>query len=285
MNAQRILGSGVAALVVLIVLAILTHDDGTTKPTGPTLPPTAAGELRAHVAQGNLTLDGPVKDAGEKKDIEQAAAKRFGGDNVVSRLQVVATADSAAWLGDVMKALPRKGSGFGTIDIISTKSSLTVSGRVPTSGAGHALLQAVSDESGRTAVDRLRIVGEEGTGGALQAAIDDAVKGRTVSFETGSAAITKSGQTVLRSLIKPLVAAGTERVVVGGYTDNVGDAKANLRLSRARAHSVVVWLEKKGVAKSRLVAKGYGEAKPIAPNSTEAGRRKNRRIEFTVLSG
>src|SRR4051794_21185517 len=74
MNAQRILGSGVAALVVLIVLAIVFHDDGKgTPPAGSTPPPTAAGVLRAHVAQGNLTLDGPVKDAGEKKDIEKAA--------------------------------------------------------------------------------------------------------------------------------------------------------------------------------------------------------------------
>jgi OmpA-OmpF porin, OOP family len=284
MTAQRILGSGAAALIVLIVLAILTHDDGKKTPPVTTLPPTAAGVLRAHVAQGNLTLDGPVRDANEKKDIEAAAADRFGGDNVLSRLQVVATADSAAWLADVMKALPRKGAGFQAIDIISTAKTLTVKGGVPTSGAGNALLEAVNEASSRQAVDKLSIVGE-GAGGTLQKSINDAVAGRTVAFESGSAAITKSGQTVLKSLLKPLIASGAERVVVGGYTDNVGDAKANLRLSKARAHSVVVWLEKHGVSKSRLVAKGYGEIKPIAPNTTDAGRRKNRRIEFTVLSG
>jgi OOP family OmpA-OmpF porin len=283
MTAQRILGSGAAALIVLIVLAILTHDDGKKSPPVTTLPPTAAGVLRAHVAAGNLTLDGPVRDANEKTDIESAAADRFGADNVLSRLQVVATADSAAWLAAVMKALPRKGAGFGPIDIISSKQTLTVEGNVPTAGAGHTLLEAVNHESGRTAVDRL-VIGE-GAGGTLQKAINDAIAGRTVAFESGSAAITKSGQTVLKSLLKPLIASGTERVGVGGYTDNVGDAKANLRLSRARAHSVVVWLEKHGVSKSRLVAKGYGEIQPIAPNTSEAGRRKNRRIEFTVLSG
>jgi OOP family OmpA-OmpF porin len=283
MTAQRILGSGAAALIVLIVLAIVTHDDGKSKPPA-TLPPTAAGVLRAHVLAGNLTLDGPVRDANEKKAIEAAAADRFGGDNVLSRLQVVPTADSAAWLADVMKALPRKGAGFGPVDIVSTKKALTVRGSVPTAGAGHALLAAVNAASGRTAADRLQIVGE-GTGGTLQKSINDAVAGHTVAFETGSAAITKAGQKVLKSLVKPLVASGPERVVVGGYTDNVGDPKANLRLSKARAHSVVVWLEKHGVSNSRLIAKGYGEIKPIAPNTTDAGRRKNRRIEFTVLSG
>ena len=52
-----------------------------------------------------------------------------------------------------------------------------------------------------------------------------------------------------------------------------------------RAHSVVVFLTKQGVAAKTLIAKGYGEAKPIASNKTAAGRSKNRRIEFTVLSG
>ncbi|MDX6539675.1 MAG: OmpA-OmpF porin, family [Gaiellales bacterium] len=283
MSARRILGGGAAALIVLIVLAILTHSESKKTPSS-TLPPTAAGVLRAHVAAGNLTLDGPVRDAGEKKDIEAAAAARFGGDNVLSRLQVVPTADSAAWFAPVMKSLPRKGAGFGAVDIVSTRKSLTVRGSVPSAAAGHTLLAAVDAESGRKAVDKLQIIGE-GAGGTLQKAINDAVAGRTVAFQTGSAAITKAGQNVLKSLIPPLVASGPERVVVGGHTDNVGDPKANLRLSRARAHSVVVWLEKHGVSPSRLVVKGYGETKPIAPNTTEAGRRKNRRIEFTVLSG
>ena len=48
---------------------------------------------------------------------------------------------------------------------------------------------------------------------------------------------------------------------------------------------MVVWLNGHGVAAKTLIAKGYGEAKPIASNSTAAGRTKNRRIEFTVLSG
>jgi OOP family OmpA-OmpF porin len=284
MSAQRILASGAAALLVLIVLAIVTHDDSSPGGSTTTLPPAAPGSLRVHVTAGNVTLDGPVRDAGEKRAIESAANDRFGQANVVSNLQVQSTAESAAWVATAMAALPRKDSGYGPIDVTATKTTLTVSGRVPTAAAGHTLLEAVQTASGRKAVDKLEIVGE-GAGGLLQKRIDDAVGGRTVSFETGSAAITKAGQTVLKALVKPLKAAGTARVVIGGYTDNVGDAKDNLRLSRARANSVKVFLVKRGVSAKRLVVKGYGETKPIAPNSTEAGRTKNRRIEFTVLSG
>ena len=72
--------------------------------------------------------------------------------------------------------------------------------------------------------------------------LDAALNGRTIAFNTGSAGITKAGQTVLKSLVAPLKAGGAARVVIGGYTDNVGEANANLRLSRARANSVKVFL-------------------------------------------
>ncbi len=285
MSAQRILAAGAAALLVLIVLAIVFHDDGSgTKVSPPSVPSAGAGVLRAHVAAGQITLDGGVKDADEHTAIAQAATDRFGGDNVLDRLHVAAGAESARWLATAIPALPRKDDGFGAIDVTSTKAALTVSGRVPTAAAGNALVKAVGDAAGRKVTGRLRVVGE-GAGGTLQANIDDAVNGRPIAFQTGSAAITKSGQNVLAAIVKPLKGAGSARVVVGGYTDNVGDDKANLRLSRARAHSVVVWLSGHGVAAKTLIAKGYGEAKPIASNSTAAGRTKNRRIEFTVLSG
>jgi OmpA-OmpF porin, OOP family len=284
MSAQRILASGAAALLVLIVLAIATHDDGSSGGSTTTLPPAAPGTLRVHVAAGNVTLDGPVRDAGEKRALESAAADRFGKANVVSNLQVQPTAESAAWLTTAMAALPRKGSGYGPVDVVVSKTTLIVRGRVPTAAAGHAILEAVQTASGRTAEDKLEIVGE-GAGGLLQKRIDNALAGRTIAFETGSAAITKAGQKVLASLVKPLQSGGSAKVVIGGYTDSVGDAKDNLRLSRARANSVKVWLTKHGVNAKRLVARGYGETKPTASNANEAGRRKNRRIEFTVLSG
>ena len=86
MSAQRILAGGASALLVLIVLAIAFHgdDSGPSKPST-TVPVTAPGVLRAHVAAGQLTLDGPVKDADELKTIDTAAADRFGKDNVAER--------------------------------------------------------------------------------------------------------------------------------------------------------------------------------------------------------
>lgn len=67
---------------------------------------------------------------------------------------------------------------------------------------------------------------------------------------------------------------------VQGHTDNVGSDDYNLRLSNARAASVMAWLTEHGVSAARLSAKGYGELQPVAENSTDAGRARNRRVEL-----
>ena len=72
-------------------------------------------------------------------------------------------------------------------------------------------------------------------------------------------------------------------IEVGGHTDSVGSNGSNQRLSESRASSVVRYLQDKGIGNDTMVAKGYGEEKPIADNSTQRGRWDNRRIEFKVL--
>jgi len=70
---------------------------------------------------------------------------------------------------------------------------------------------------------------------------------------------------------------------IAGYTDNTGNPADNVTLSQARAEAVRDALIKYGVSPDMLVAKGYGQADPIASNDTAEGRLKNRRIEYHVL--
>jgi outer membrane protein OmpA-like peptidoglycan-associated protein len=71
-------------------------------------------------------------------------------------------------------------------------------------------------------------------------------------------------------------------IKLGGYTDNVGDSKSNLKLSDDRAKAVMGELVKLGVAASRVKAEGYGDQFPVAANDTDAGRQQNRRIDIRV---
>lgn len=73
-----------------------------------------------------------------------------------------------------------------------------------------------------------------------------------------------------------------KRIEIQGHTDNTGSKEHNMELSQARAEAVRAFLIKAGVEPSRLEAKGYGQTKPIAPNINEAGRAKNRRVQFVI---
>ena len=70
---------------------------------------------------------------------------------------------------------------------------------------------------------------------------------------------------------------------VQGHTDDQGSDDYNLNLSQRRAETVVAYLGLFGIDTSRLVPKGYGESKPVIPNTTEEGRAKNRRVELVKL--
>ena len=74
------------------------------------------------------------------------------------------------------------------------------------------------------------------------------------------------------------------RIEIGGHTDNQGSASYNMKLSESRAKAVADYLIAKGIDPKRLQYRGYGKTKPIADNSTDEGRAKNRRVEMKILS-
>jgi len=74
------------------------------------------------------------------------------------------------------------------------------------------------------------------------------------------------------------------KLEISGHTDNSGNAEHNMKLSEGRAHAVVDTIVKNyGIDAARLEARGYGDTKPVAPNDTEDGRAKNRRVELRKL--
>ncbi|HXZ79227.1 MAG TPA: OmpA family protein [Terriglobales bacterium] len=105
-----------------------------------------------------------------------------------------------------------------------------------------------------------------------------------INFSTGSAQLPSESYDFLNKAAAAMQAAPSGTTIeVGGHTDNVGDASANAQLSEKRADSVRDYLVKQGVNPSALVAKGYGDTRPVASNDTEEGRFRNRRIEFSVM--
>lgn len=103
-------------------------------------------------------------------------------------------------------------------------------------------------------------------------------------FDSGSATLQPASDEQLRNIAAIMKAYPNVKLKIGGYTDNTGDAAANLKLSQSRADNVRAELIQLGVAPDRLEAQGYGEEHPVADNNTEDGKQKNRRISMRVTA-
>jgi len=106
---------------------------------------------------------------------------------------------------------------------------------------------------------------------------------KNILFETNSAKLQPISMIEIDKLFQLMAENPTVRVQINGHTDNVGKPADNLKLSAARAKSVVDYLVGKGIKISRLVYKGFGETKPIGDNKTDTGRAQNRRTEFVII--
>ncbi len=102
-------------------------------------------------------------------------------------------------------------------------------------------------------------------------------------FETGKSTIKTASYASLNQLAEFLIRKQRQRIIIAGHTDNVGDPTANNRLSLDRAEAVKKYLINKGVPAELMRAKGYGDTRPIADNTSEAGRAQNRRTEIHLV--
>ena len=106
---------------------------------------------------------------------------------------------------------------------------------------------------------------------------------RGVNFATAKAVLIGDSKQILDRVTQSLIDHPDVRIEVAGHCDSQGADAYNLKLSDQRANAVRNYLIEKGVAADRLVAKGYGETRPIADNNTPEGRAENRRVELTRI--
>lgn len=128
-------------------------------------------------------------------------------------------------------------------------------------------------------------VSKTASSGGITVTFDDTRAELTgVTFKAGSAELVPTSLKTLDAAIAGLKRNPKALVEIQGHTSSEGSDELNDRLSQERAYSVKEYMVSKGIAEGRLKANGYGSTQPKADNSTEAGRKANRRIELVVLS-
>jgi OOP family OmpA-OmpF porin len=137
---------------------------------------------------------------------------------------------------------------------------------------------------GRIANERVMITNFRLAEGGKDVKAALTTEGRIVThgilFDTGSDRIKSESLPTLKAILGLLQADPKLRFSVEGHTDDQGGKAINQPLSERRAAAVMAWLAGKGIVADRLVAKGYGDGKPIDKNASAEGRANNRRVEF-----
>ncbi len=105
---------------------------------------------------------------------------------------------------------------------------------------------------------------------------------QVINFATSSSEIPTENKAVLDKAAALIKALPNLKLAITGHTDSTGNEKSNVALSTSRAKAVAAYLVSHGVASSELTAKGLGSSQPIADNTTEEGKHKNRRIAFAI---
>ncbi|MBT8415466.1 MAG: OmpA family protein, partial [Boseongicola sp.] len=110
------------------------------------------------------------------------------------------------------------------------------------------------------------------------------VSAENILFDTDKAIISRESSNTLDEIAKILTSCSSSAFEVAGHTDSDASDDYNVGLSQRRAAAVLRALAERGVETTNFLARGYGESQPIASNATEAGKAKNRRIEFRPLT-
>lgn len=237
----------------------------------------AAAEARAEVQP--VIAEGVVPDQPTKARILDRLREVYGNDRVVDRIQVESIATPPNW-GEYVAGMITPGlqriSG-GQLDV--NGQTVRVSGQV----VNEAQRQQVASELSLASNSHYTVTNALETGGSGQGLLDATLGDRIIEFESGSARLTPLGEDILAEMAQSLIEIGDARVQIVGHTDDIGNRQANLALSHARAEAVRQHLTTLGVPHSNLSVLGKGPDDPVADNTTDEGRARNRRIQFQIL--
>ena len=239
--------------------------------------------------KGSVTLKGRVLDAHQREAVESYARAQFGHDQVHGATRVDATLP-AGWpvrtlAGLEALALLHDGT------LVVTRKEISLTGTTGDAQASDKIARLLTGQLGEDVQMDLQVKYDKRLDEKLALPdgkecvdrLNDSLAKAKINFDPGSAQVSADSVKSLDALAAAMKNCTDFRMEVDGYTDNQGRAEMNLQLSQARAQAVLHGLLDRGVLTGNLVAKGYGEAQPIASNDTEEGREKNRRIEFVLL--
>ena len=254
-----------------------------------------------------VTVSGTMSTEEQQTFLETSLGELVVGDGTATRFDAVELAGIEVvegldpeddWIGTLVALVGTLAAGLdeGSVTVNPAGQVVTTAGKAETRQLKRDLSDATEDLIVAFAADGFDVT--DGVLGPpkppaptkaeveeLERTLAELIEGKVVEFEFASDQLTPVGTALLDELLIPLVEFAAVPVEIAGHADSQGSADRNLELSRRRAQAVLDYFVSQGEDPERFVAVGYGDTRPIADNSTEEGRQKNRRIEFMALEG
>ena len=240
---------------------------------------------------GKLELRGRLTDDRLRAAVDSYARAGFGTANVYLATRIDAELPDG-WPARVLaglEALAQLEHG----KLLVTAQTVEITGVTGSTTGRSRISQILSDKLGQGKTFKVSVSYDKAldplaalpTAAECAGFVDDAMARGKITFTPGSAEIDRNAGAVMTALADALSDCAGIKMEIAGYTDAQGSEEGNRALSQARAEAVLVALQGRQVDVTGMVAKGYGEANPLADNKTDAGREANRRIEITLIGG
>jgi outer membrane protein OmpA-like peptidoglycan-associated protein/uncharacterized protein YidB (DUF937 family) len=246
---------------------------------------------------GVVQFSGAVHDADSRTAIINALKTAFGADKIRGDIDVDLDRGAAPWLVNLRTALETlrvpgvqvvfDGNSVNLGGVINDADRDRITSSLRNTLGGGLVFGSLSDRIASIATtanaavqNALSSLKPGFSANDLAAVANQSV----INFPTAGSEVPPTATTLLTMLAAQMKQLQPSTLIeVAGYTDNVGDPAANVKLSQDRAEAVRNALIQAGVDPAWLVARGYGSANPVASNDLLEGRFKNRRIEYHVL--
>ena len=237
--------------------------------------------LKVKISKEQITIEGLLPNSVSIEDIKKLLSQKFPNRNIEIKIMARPKVATADWINDLPDMLDLVAQADDAEIEISDKG-IKISGYVSSQAKKVSLVKKLREIAENLPVINWLVVKvpEEIL---LEEALSDIISEEPITFIPGTAQLTMRSEETLDEIARILKKYPDIKLEVAAYMDSVGDDEYNLELSKKRAENVVNYLISKGVPSERLVAKGYGEANPVASNESAAGRIKNRRIEFKII--
>lgn len=242
---------------------------------------------------GRVTLEGAVRDNTSRQAIQSYTSALFGHDMVLDETKVNEVVPEG-WPGRVLAGIDALHEiKEGRLSVTPTTLDLKGWGIEPSADADveamleervdRASVEIAFDSEAAAAEAHARELASMSRPEICASEVSAILASQSIEFRPGSAEISPESRGVLAAIADVLRTCPGAQFEVAGHTDSQGREETNLELSRERAEAVRAALEEQDLPLVVFRARGYGAKFPVEDNATEAGRRRNRRIELTLF--